>query len=172
MSNYFTDQVRTVDMGSLNLGAGAATVVFQPGKPVDIKRLILIVTTAQATAGAVLTVGTREADGSGGEVVIGTATTPATMALNSVFVIELAGVSTDPIVTSGEHSQPAEVTMGRVDGYYSNRPGGVIEIDMGRELYVTSGGEGDTGVATVYAEYFEQGIDRAPDPTNIAFVRS
>lgn len=172
MSNYFTDQVRTADLGSLNLGAGAATAVFQPGKPSDIKRIILVVTTAQATAGAVLTIGTREADGSGGEVTLGTATTPAVMALNSVYKIELAGVSTDPIVTSGEHSQPDTVTMGRVDGYFSNRPGGVVEINPGRELFITSGGEGDTGVATVYVEYFEQGVDKAPPMTAIAFVRS
>jgi hypothetical protein len=142
-------------MGSLNLGAGAATVTYAPGKPINVKRVIFVTTTAQATAGAAITFGVRNVDDTS-STTVGSFTTPAVMALNSVYKADVAGVSTTAVTPTGEHSQVAEVTTGRVDGYQTNLPG-EIEVNPGQEFWVTSGGEGDTGVATVYIEYVEEG---------------
>lgn len=155
MSAPFATDDRVSSMGSLNLGAGAATVVFAPGKPVCVKRVVLVTTTAQATAGAGLTFGVRNVDDTS-STTYGSGTTAAVMALNSVHYMDVAGVHT--AVTGSDASQVAQVTTGRVLGIQDNSPG-EIEVNVGQEFWLTSDGNGDTGVAAVYVEYREKGQD-------------
>lgn len=153
MSAYFATDDRIAFVGNLNLGAGAETLVYATGKPIDVKRLVLVMTAAQATAGAVLTVSVRNVDDSS-STTIGTATTPAVMAVNGVFKVDIANVKTAVVGTDA--SQSALVTTGRVLGRQENQPG-VIEVNPGQEFVVASGGEGDTGAADLYIEYVEVG---------------
>lgn len=156
MSAEFATTDRIASVGSLNLGAGAATVVYATGRPINIKRITFVVTTAQATAGAVITFGVRNVDDTS-STTIGTFTTPATMALNTVYKAEVAGVKTAAVSTDGTGiSQPATVTTGRVVGRQEGLPGD-IELNPGQEFWISSGGEGDNGVANVYIEYQDQG---------------
>lgn len=153
MSAEFATTDINVALGSLNLGAGAATVTYAPGRPVNIKRIIFVVTTAQATAGAGITFGVRNVDDST-STTVGSFTTAAIMALNSVHKADVAGVKSG--VTGSDASQPAAVTTGRVLGYQTNLPG-EIELNPGQEFWITSDGNGDTGVAQVYIDAQAQG---------------
>lgn len=169
MSAHFGTEDEILNLGSLNLGAGAATIVFAPGRKSFVKRIILVTTTAQATAGAVLTFGVRNVDDTS-STTIGTATTPAVMAVNSVHKVDVAGVKSAVVLeAAGGISQVAQVTMGRVNGYQTNLPG-EIEVNPGQEFFLSSGGEGDTGVAQVYVEYTEDGT--AASVTDIAVTFS
>src|SRR5690606_14125370 len=132
-------------------------------------RIILVI--KEASNGAeTITVAVRNLDDTGSKT-IGTFSIPNGAALNTVYAVEVAGVKSSPVTPSGEHSQPAEVTMGRVDGYQTNLPG-VIEVNVGQEIAVTStGATASTGLANVYFEFVEQGNN--PDrysPTTLAFT--
>lgn len=156
MSAEFATTDRIASVGSLNLGAGAATVVYATGRPINIKRITMVMTTAQATAGAVITFGVRNVDDTS-STTIGTFTTPAVAALNAVLKADVAGVKAG--VTTYDSwgiSQSASVTTGRVVGVQANQPGDV-ELNPGQEFWITSDGSGDTGVANVYIEYQDQG---------------
>lgn len=169
MSNYWATADRVTDAISLQLGAGTTPAVYAPGKPIDVKRIVLVMTTAQATSAATVTVAVRNVDDSS-STTIGTFVTPAVMALNAVFKVDIAGVDADAVTPTGEHSQVADVTLGRVDGYFTNLPG-VIEVNPGQEISLTSDGGGDTGVANAYFEYSEQGNNPERfEPTAITFT--
>jgi hypothetical protein len=153
MSSYFATEDRVANLGSLTLASG--TAVFNVGKPIDVKRIVLVYTTGQTGAGAALTFGVRNADGSTGSVTKGSFTAPVAVA-NAVVAAEVAGVYPNPVVNTGEQSQPTTVTTGRVLGYQTNQPG-IIKVNPGQQFWVTGGAGGAAGVAQVYIEYEEEG---------------
>lgn len=150
MSAYWgTEDHVTPAINVANMTSAAA--VFQPGKPADVKRVVVVVTTAN-TAQATGTVAVRDADGSSNSTTLGTFVIPANPDANTAFYVEIAHVDPD-----GETavSQPAEVTTGPVDVMQTNSPG-VARVAVGQEIAVTFSG-GTTGVADVYYEYVEIG---------------
>lgn len=149
--------------------AEAVTAAYAPGKPIDVKRVVLVI--KEASNGAeTITIAVRNVDDTG-STTIGTFAIPNGAALNAVYKVDIAGVKSSAVTPSGEHSQPADVTLGRVDGYYTNLPG-VIEVNPGQEISLTStGGTATTGQANVYLEYVEQGNNPERfDPTALTFT--
>lgn len=172
MSGYWSTADRVTPAVSFDF-AEAVTSVFEPGKPADVKRIVLVLTEA-SNGDEVITVAVRDAGNGGNSTTIGTFTIPNGAAVNSVYKVDIAGVDADAVVPTGEHSQPAEVTTGRVDGYQTNLPG-VIEVDVGQEIAVTStGATATTGTANLYFEYVEIGNnpDRNGDPTALTFTNA
>lgn len=170
MSSYFATSDRVTPVVNFDF-AESVTVVFEPGKPVDIKRIVLVI--EEASNGAeVITVAVRNAGDASSSTTIGTFTIPTGLALNTVLKVDIAGVNPAAIVPSGEASQPATVTTGRVLGYQTNQPG-VIEVNVGQEISLTStGGTATTGRANTYFEYEENGgnPDRNGNPTALTFT--
>lgn len=154
MSAYFgTDDVVQL-IGSVDI-SGANSGVLEVGKPMDVKRIVAVVTTATTGAsGSVITVSKRNASGSGGATTLGTFTIATGVAANTVLYADIADVKT--AVTGSDASQPAAVTTGRVLGIQTNDPG-VFEINPGQELVVASDGGGDAGVVSFYASGVEMG---------------
>lgn len=170
MSAYFATDDRVTPAVSFDF-AEATTVVFEPGKPVDVKRITLVITEV-GNGAETITVAVRDAGNAGNSVTIGTFAIPNGAAVNSVYRVDIAGVDPDPVVVTGEVSQPAEVTTGRVLGYQTNLPG-VIEVNVGKEIAITStGGTATTGTANAYFEYVEMGAnpDRNGEPTVLPFT--
>lgn len=172
MSAYFaTDDRVALVAAAYDFADSTAAVAYAPGKPIDVKRAVGVITEASAGS-SVVTVAVRNIDDTG-STTIGTFTVPAGLALNSVFAVELAGVDPDAVIeASGGISQPAEVTTGRVNGYQSNQPG-VIEVNPGQEISFTSDGGGTAGIANLYIEYVEMGNnpDRYAPAAVITLVR-
>jgi hypothetical protein len=169
MSAYFGTDDRISEAQNLDY-AEAATVAFAPGKPIDVKRIVLVIVEAQSAATETLTVVVRDVD-DGNSTTIGTFVMPASAAADAVYKVDIANV--DTAVTGTDASQPADVTTGRVLGYQTNLPG-VIEVNPGQEIAVTSGGTGTTtGQANVYFEYVEMGNnpDRF-DATDLTFTHA
>lgn len=172
MSAYFaTDDRVALVAAAYDFADSTAPVALAPGKPIDVKRVVGVITEASAGT-SVVTVAVRNVDDTG-STTIGTFSVPASLALNSVFVVEIAGVDPDPVVVTGEVSQPADVTTGRVLGYQTNLPG-VIEVNVGQEISFTSDGGGTAGIANLYVEYVEMGNnpDRNGNPTSLVFTRA
>lgn len=157
MSSEWSTADRVAGLGSLTL-ASAATVAFNVGKPINVKRVTLVYTTAQATAVSAITFGVRNADGTTGVVNKGTFNAPIA-AVNSVIDAEVAGTYPNPIVNTGEVSQNVANVPNYVVGYQTNLPG-VIQVNPGQQFFVTSGGTGSAGVAQVFIEYTEQGSNK------------
>lgn len=153
MSNYWATADRVAFVENLNLGAGVETVVYAPGKPIHVKRIVLVMTAAQATAAATVTVGVRNVDDSS-STTAGTFATPAVMAVNDAFYVELGKSDAD--------GETAEVVSQDIPGastvLFTSEPG-ILEVNPGQEMFFTSDGGGDTGAANVYIEYSEQGQD-------------
>lgn len=170
MSAYWGTEDESAYVGSLQLGAGTTAVVWPGvGRPVDIKRIVLAMTAAQATAGSVVTIARRTVDNNN-SVNVGTFTTPAVMAVNGVFHVDVGVTST---TTTTVYSQPVEV-LGRTNVMYQSEPG-LIELNPGQELVLTSDGAGDTGVADAYIEFVVQGNNplrsgNGAYPTKITYV--
>ena len=155
MSSYFATEDRVAQIGTAAAVAAGSTSVFRVGKCADIKRIVVVLTAAQTTAGAVATFGVRNADGSTGSVNKGTFTIPVA-AVNTVVAAEVAGVYPNPVVNTGEQSQPTTVTTGRVLGYQTNQPG-IIKVNPGQQFFVTIAAGGAGGTADIYVEYEEEG---------------
>lgn len=168
MSTYFATDDRITDAIDFDF-AEAVTAVYAPGRPIDVKRIVLVI--KEASNGAeTITVAVRNVDDTS-STTIGTFAIPSGAALNAVYKAELALVNT--AVTGSDASQPAEVTTGRVLGIQTNQPG-VIEVNPGQEISVTStGGTATTGQANVYFEYVAMGNnpDRF-DPTALTFTHA
>ena len=168
MSAYFgTDDVVTdgIDFDF----AEAVTAVYAPGRPIDVKRIILVI--KEASNGAeVITVAVRNKDDTP-STTIGTFTIPSGLATDTVLKVDIANVKT--AVTGSDASQPATVTTGRVLGIQTNQPG-VIEVNPGQEISLTStGGTATTGQADVYFSYVAMGNQPGRfDPTDLVFTHA
>lgn len=175
MSSYFTDQRRVTANFTVDFDTADAEAVFIPTKPVDVLKVRIVLLEATSVAASVVTVGVRQADDAAGSDVVtsyGTFSLAAGLATNTAYEVNVAGVDSDAVVPTGEHSQVAGVTMGRVDGYQTNLPG-VLKVNPGEAFIVQSNGAGTGGNAVVSIEYIEQ--DNDPERvtiTEIAFTRS
>lgn len=168
MSAYFGTDDEITDAIGFDF-AEAVTSGYAPGRPIDVKRIVLVIT--ELSNGAeTITLAVRDVD-DGNSTTIGTFTIPDAAATDTVFKVDVANVKT--AVTGTDASQPAEVTTGRVLGIQTNSPG-VIEVNPGQEIVVTStGGTATTGQANVYFEYVAMGNnpDRF-DATDLAFTHA
>lgn len=136
--------------------AESVTGVFAPGRPINVRRLVLVI--KEASNGAeTITVGVRNKDDTS-SVTKGTFPIPSGAVLNAVYKVDIAASYTAAQTGDGGGiSQPATVTTGRVVGYQTSLPG-EIQVNPGQELFFTStGGTATTGQADVYVEYREEG---------------
>lgn len=148
--------------------AEAVTVVFEPGKPADVKRIILV--GVEVGNGAeTITVAIRDAGDAGNSVTVGTFVIPNGFAVDAVAYVDIADVKT--AVTGSDASQPATVNIGgRVLGIQTNDPG-VAEVAVGKEIACTStGGTATTGQVNLYFEYIEGGQEIPSTWTELAFT--
>jgi hypothetical protein len=159
MSGYYTkDDI--ANLGTLD-ASGANSVVFAPGRPVDVDRVIVVTTVAQTTADATITLGVRDVD-NGNSVTKGS------------FVLPFTGSATDDVKyvnlvkpkTTATTASDGSITF---TGY---SPGGFIEVNPGQELFLTSDGGGDAGTYQVYVEYKDQGFSgsRIADAVELTFT--
>lgn len=153
MSAEFATTDRVSALQSLTV-SGTNTVTFRHGKPMNIKRLLFTVTTAITGTIGAATYGVRNRDGTG-SVTLGSFAIP-NAAINAVLKADVAGVKTAAITPSGEASQPAAVTTGRVLGYQTNLPG-EAKVNPGQEFFVTLGTATSAGVVDTAVEFQEQG---------------
>jgi hypothetical protein len=172
MSSYFATSDRVTNAIDFDF-AESVTAVFEPGKPIDVKRIVLVI--KELSNGAeTITVAVRDAGDAGNSTTIGTFIIPDAAAVNAVYKVDIANVDAAVVVDSaGGISQPVDVTTGRVVGYQTNLPG-VIEVNVGQEISFTStGGTATTGQANLYVEYEEMGNnpDRF-DATDITFTNA
>lgn len=146
VSQYWTMD-RYENLSTLDV-SGANSVVFAPGESIDVKRLIFVTTIAQTVALSNLTVAVRDVD-NGNSVTIGTFTIPLTgTALDKVWYTDL-GVPDEDGSTGSDGSLI----------FQSYDPGGVVAVNPGQELVVTSDGGGDAGTYQVYIQYQSKGFN-------------
>lgn len=147
---YFTDKPAHL-LGTLD-ASGANSLSWAPGKPVDIENLIFLTTIAQTVADATITVGVRDID-DGNSTTRGTFALPFSgSATDQVRRVRLAAPRTTPIEYVA--SQPAGAGFGVTEVMRSGE--GLLKVNPGQEIFVTSNGGGDAGSYLVYAEYFAQ----------------
>lgn len=165
MTSYF-NQAEWASVGSLDT-SGTNTVDWIPGGPVDVKRILLVVTTAMTAANATLTIGKRDADLATNSESYATAVIPfASGADGAQFVIDFPAKTA--AVTAGSDGPYTDQKDKSAAVVYSSEPG-LLHIDFGQELFVTSDGGGDAGVSAVYVEYMKQGLNSsmAPDAVRV-----
>lgn len=152
MSNYWATADRVTPAAVLDYAEATPVVVFEPGKPAHVKRIILV--GVEVGNGAeVITVAVRDAGDAGNSETIGTFTIPNGFAVDALAYVELAEPDPD-----GETIQASQDIVGASTTLYVT--GGVIEVPVGKEISLTStGGTATTGQANVYFEYSEQGQD-------------
>lgn len=154
MSAYWGTEDEVTEVGlSLDFDS-AASVVFTPGRPVDVKAIIIVLLEATSVAASAVTVARRNADDSS-STTLGTFSLASGLAVNTVHRVTIANVKT--AATGTDASQVADVNIGgRVLGIQTNDPG-VARVNPGQEIVVTSDGAGTGGNALVFFEYVEVG---------------
>lgn len=170
MSAEFATTDRVTPAATAAVAAGSTTV-FGPGKPVNIKRIIMVLTAAQTSAGAAATFGVRNADDSS-SVTLGSFTVPVA-AVNSVLKADVAGVKAGVTIpdTWGQ-SQNQTIALGVINGYQTNLPG-EVKVNVGQEFWVTIAAGGAGGTSQMYFEYQEEGNNQTRfNPTDMAVTLS
>lgn len=158
---YF-DKDRIDSAGALTDGG---TLEWAVGQVVDVKRLILVTTTAYTVADTTVTVSVRDVD-NGNSTTIGT------------FVIPFTGSAADDVkfVNVGEPETTGSVSA--IDGslVFSNEPGGLLRINPGQELAIVDGGTQTAGASAVYVEYIPGGFQEYADsdysPAELTFTHA
>lgn len=148
------------NLGTLD-ASGANTIVFAPGRPAVVRKVVLITTVAHTTANATITVALRDVD-NGNSVTKGT------------FVLPFTGSVTDDVAFV-EIGKPNTTGSAGVDGstiYKGYEPGGGIRVEPGQELAFTSDGGGDAGTYQVYVEYIDEGFDYTDADREISFTNA
>ena len=147
MVQQFFENVETKAVGSLTV-SGANTVALEVGRPVYVKRVVLVTKTALTGADATLTLGKRKADGTGA-------------AQHSQFTLPYANSAVNDVSFYNVGEPSATPTTG-VDGstVYSSAPD-LLRVDPGEEVYVTADGSPTAGVVEVYVETIPLGFDEA-----------
>lgn len=146
----YYNEVRFSPAASLTI-SGANTAVFQPGEAIDVKRVILITTTAQATAVANVTIGVRDADG-GNSSTHSIFTFPAVTVADDVHYYDLsARPDEDGDAVSGAPGIGGQKTFDATPT--------MLTVLPGQEVFITSDGGGDNGVVDVYFEYISRGFN-------------
>lgn len=155
MTSPIRDQM--LNLGTLD-ASGANAVVFAPGRPAIVRKIVTVTTIAQTTADAVITMAVRDVDD-------GNSTTQGT------FTLPFTGSAADD-VKFVKPGQPSATGATAVDGstvYEGFTPGGGIRVEVGQELSLTSNGGGDAGTYQVYVEYIDEGFNEA-DGTELTFT--
>lgn len=156
MSTYWTKE-RIDDVGALT---DAGTLVWAPGAPVDVFRLILVTTTAYTVANDTVTVSVRNVDDSS-SVTKGT------------FVIPFTGSALNKVMHVVVDKSDAAGVVSAIDGSLVFTAGeGVIEVNPGQELVIVDGGQQTAGASRLYVEYVQQGFSgsRVQAAQELAFV--
>lgn len=155
-TSIYRDKIE--NLGTLD-ASGANTIVYAPGRPVVIRRAILITTVAQTVADAVITVAVRDVD-NGNSTSQGTFTIPFTdSAADDVAYVDIG--------------KPATAGTVAVDGstvYEGFTPGGGVRVEPGQEISFTSDGGGDAGTYQVYLEMTDEGFEVGDADREITFV--
>lgn len=140
MSNYFLHD-QFIDIGSLTDGG---TLVWQSPQVVDVKRIILITTTAYTVANDTVTISVRDNDDSPTETKGSFPMAFTGSAIGDVTKVDLIGLTAQ---TTG------------IDGSLVNfAADGFIEVGPGQELVIVSAGTQTAGAAFVWIEFEKQGF--------------
>lgn len=137
---------------------GTTAVTFASGGPVDVKRVILVMTTANSVARTV-NFGVRNVDDSS-SVTLGSFVVPIT---------PINGVVHAVVAEQGD----GNVTTG-ADGSAVNGPAwGIIQLDPGQEFWIAAATASGTGIADVHVEYIVQGYsgERVEDTAQAVVTR-
>lgn len=170
MSSEFGTTDRVLQIGTAAAVAAGSTSTFRNGKPSNVKRIVLVMTAAQTTAGATATVSIQNRDGTG-SVVVGTFVVPVS-AINTVLKADIAAAKAAAVVNTGEVSQNPIIPLGVVNGYQSNLPG-EAKVNVGQQLIVVIAAGGATGTADIHVEYQEEGNNQTRfNPTDMPVTLS
>lgn len=156
MYHAVKDEIANVGAATIS---GTTAVTWAPGRPADVRRLILVTTTAVTVADATLTVSVRDVD-DGNSTSYGTFVVPFTgSAADDVQYVDLVTTDTDGSTSA-------------IDGSLVYTAGGMIEVNPGQELVVVSDGGATAGVVQVYVEYQDLGFSgsRVEDATELTFT--
>lgn len=147
----FYDKTQLYNAGTLDT-SGANAIVFAPGQPVHVKRVIFVTTVAHTVANATISVAVRDVD-NGNSVAIGSFVVPYSgSAADDVGFANIAANQTGPTTLSGNGiSAPV---------WYDGGAGDVLVVP-GQEISLTSDGGGDAGTYQVYFEYVPTGFKEA-----------
>lgn len=141
MSNYFTKD-QFLDIGAM---AKAATVAYSPPVPIDVKRIIVRVTTAYTVANTVVTVNVMDIDGS-------------PTATKGTFTIAFSGSTIGDIINVDLKSANPVATVA-ADGSLYSKPGpGFISLQPGQSLQIVDAGSQTAGASQLYIEFEKQGF--------------
>lgn len=151
--------------------SGANTIVFANGRPMNIKRIVMVVSTAITVTAPIANFGVRNVDDSS-SVVMGTITL-AIAPLNAVLSADIAQSYAAPqVYDTWGISQPATVTTGRVVGVQTSLPG-QVQCDPGQEFFITITTTSTAGAVAAYIEYQDEGNNPTRfAPTAMAVTRA
>lgn len=140
MSNYFTKD-QFLDIGPM---AKAATVAYSPPVPIEVKRILVRVTTAYTVANTVVTVNLMDIDGS-------------PTVTKGTFTIAFSGSTIGDIINVDLKSANPVATLA-ADGSLYSKPGpGFISVGVGQSLQIVDAGSQTAGASELYIEYEKQG---------------
>ncbi len=156
----FWGKEKTVLLGTLVVsGANTATQVF--GGPVEVKRLILLTTTALTSANSKLTIGVRDIDDGNSTNHSAYTATYSGSAIDDVKEILLA-VPDTAAVTSGSDGLDVH-----------NATPVLLAVRSNQEIFVTSDGGSTAGAVNIWAQVQELGFHTgaANTGTSVRLVR-
>lgn len=160
MSAYWATEVGASP--TLNISMNGANAVFPIAKPIDLKRIVLVIE-ALNSAQATMTLARRNVDNSS-SVNLGTFLIPINSPVNTVYSVELPV----PTAISGT-SQPVSLPLGSVTAVQTSLPG-LYPVNPGQELVLTSAG-GGSGTVNFYYEFAIQGNNPSRyNPTKLTFT--
>lgn len=151
----FLGDPKIESLGSVDI-SGANGAEFIPGRSAQIKRVSIVMTTAQATASSVLTLTKRPTAGSSSGAI-----SEGTMTVSVANGAAGSGVYFEP-------GQPSSTGTTESDGSLTYSGGALIALIPGESLYIVSDGGGSAGTGEVFVEYYEDGFDT----TNMTEVTS
>ncbi len=151
---------KTVLVGSLTV-SGANTVTVGFGGPVEVKRLILLTTTALTTADSKLTVGVRDLDDGNSTSHSAYTATFTSSAIDDVKEILLAVPDTAAVATGSDGLDVHSATPV------------LLAVRSNQEIFITSDGGSDAGAVVIWAQVQELGFHTgaANTGTSVRLVR-
>lgn len=146
MNHGYWGKEIVLEVGDLDVsGSNEVSIAF--GRPVDVKRVIMVTTTALTAADAELTVGWRKVDDTGSEDHSTWTLVQEDSALNDVSEILLAESKADDAGTTG------------VDDSTVHTAGDdLIHVDSDEEFFIESDGGPDAGDVKVFVQVQEKGV--------------
>ena len=147
MSTFFGTR-KVEALGTFTV-SGVNTIEFIAGQPAKIHRVVFVYTTANTTAGSVVTARTRITPGSDtGATTLGTFTTGITKAIGTAETVQFGQPGdTDGTAVTGAPGIGGQTT-------YVATPD-LPSLRTGDSFALTSDGAGTAGIVDVFVEYFE-----------------